>query len=67
MPSTGFETVIPAIKRPKTYALDLTATGIIGDSIQLMLICFGKNFAFINDKPGAVIRKKTVLKQNLNQ
>jgi hypothetical protein len=28
MPSEGFETAIPAIKRPQSYALDHTATGI---------------------------------------
>jgi len=28
MPSGGFESAIPAIKRSKTYALDRTATGI---------------------------------------
>ena len=27
MPSAGFEFLIPAIKRPQTYALDRTATG----------------------------------------
>jgi len=28
MPSAGFETAIPAIEQPQTYALDRTATGI---------------------------------------
>jgi hypothetical protein len=28
MPSAGFEPAIPAFKRPQTYALDFTATGI---------------------------------------
>jgi hypothetical protein len=28
MPSAGFETEIPAIKRPQTYALDRKTTGI---------------------------------------
>jgi len=28
MPSAEFEPAIPAIKQPRTYALDLTATGI---------------------------------------
>ena len=28
MPSAGFETAIPAIKRPQNYALDSTVTGI---------------------------------------
>ena len=28
MPSAWFEPAIPAIKRPQTYALDRTATGI---------------------------------------
>jgi hypothetical protein len=28
MPSAGFETAIPAIERPQTYALDRAATGI---------------------------------------
>jgi hypothetical protein len=28
MPSAGFEPAIPVIKRPQTYALDRTATGI---------------------------------------
>jgi hypothetical protein len=28
MPSAGFEPVIPATKRPQTYALDYAATGI---------------------------------------
>jgi hypothetical protein len=30
MPLAGFETAIPATKRPQTYALDLAATGIRG-------------------------------------
>jgi hypothetical protein len=28
MPSAGFESGIPATKRPQTHALDLAATGI---------------------------------------
>jgi hypothetical protein len=28
MPSAGFESTIPAIKRPQTYAVDGTVTGI---------------------------------------
>ena len=28
MPSAGFEPAIPGIEKPKTYALDHTATGI---------------------------------------
>jgi hypothetical protein len=28
MPRAGFETAIPATKRPQTYALDRAATGI---------------------------------------
>jgi hypothetical protein len=30
MPSAGFETAIPAIKRPQTYGLDRAATRIGG-------------------------------------
>jgi hypothetical protein len=29
MPSAVFETAIPAIERPQTYALDRAATGIV--------------------------------------
>jgi hypothetical protein len=29
MPSAGFESAIPATKRPQTYALDRAATGIV--------------------------------------
>jgi hypothetical protein len=33
MPSAGLKPVIPAMKRRKTYTLDLKATGIKSDSM----------------------------------
>ena len=38
MPRVGFEPTISAGERPKTYALDRTATGTGGSSILLYLI-----------------------------
>jgi hypothetical protein len=37
-PSVGFETTIPAIEKPETYALDFKVTGIC-----LFLICLSIN------------------------
>ena len=34
MPSTGFELTIPLIERPKTYALETTASGRIESDPQ---------------------------------
>jgi hypothetical protein len=41
MPRAGFETTIPASKRPQTHALDCGATGI-GQSIFLHKLIFPK-------------------------
>jgi len=38
MPSAGFETAIPVIKRPQTYALDRTATRIGWSNTQNAVI-----------------------------
>jgi hypothetical protein len=38
MPSVAFESAIPAIKRPQTYAFDRTATGIGGVTVYSGLL-----------------------------
>ena len=39
MPSAGFEPTIEAIKRPYTYALDRTATGV-GEVVFVFVFVF---------------------------
>jgi hypothetical protein len=48
MPQAGFEPAIPATKRPQTYALDRTATGI-GDSLT-SISSFNKSTIIVNIK-----------------